>query len=108
MQFLSHDIPLFDGIISDLFPGVQLPKSDYIHLANAIKNNLVKANLQSVPWFINKIIQVKNVLFYLCNWLHDDFDHCAKRCATYLDLCVPKAVCNLPRPVCTQSGVQLT
>jgi dynein heavy chain len=57
-QFLSHDIPLFEGIISDLFPGVTLPKPDYGALEQAVRENIAQAQLQAVPWFIEKIIQV--------------------------------------------------
>jgi len=57
-KFLAHDIPLFEGIISDLFPDVQLPKSDYDALEDALLAVIAMQNLQPVPWFIEKIIQV--------------------------------------------------
>ncbi|XP_041348477.1 dynein heavy chain 3, axonemal-like isoform X2 [Gigantopelta aegis] len=61
-KFLSHDIPLFEAIISDLFPGVALPSPDYALLKGALIANIIKRELQPVPWFIEKIIQIYDMI----------------------------------------------
>ncbi|XP_042293782.1 dynein axonemal heavy chain 3 [Sceloporus undulatus] len=61
-KFLAQDVPLFQGIISDLFPGVILPKPDYELFIHALNDNIEKMNLQPVPWFLGKIIQIYEMM----------------------------------------------
>ena len=57
-KFLEHDLPLFAGILSDLFPGVEVPYVDYGVLQKSIEDTLDSFGLQKKPSFISKIIQV--------------------------------------------------
>ena len=61
-KFLAHDIPLFNGIISDLFPGVELPKADYTDFLNAVDEVCQKTNLQPVQFFNDKVIQMYEMM----------------------------------------------
>jgi hypothetical protein len=59
---LSHDIPLFNGIMSDLFPGIKLPEADYRVFLNAMQRVAEKKNLQFVEFFKEKIIQTYEMM----------------------------------------------
>jgi dynein heavy chain len=59
---LSHDIPLFNGITSDLFPVVTLPEADYILFLEAMETICAKKNIQFVEFFKEKIIQTYEMM----------------------------------------------
>jgi dynein heavy chain len=58
-KFLADDIPLFQAIILDLFPGVEIPPNDYGEFMVSMQEELTLAHLQHVPGIMNKIIQVQ-------------------------------------------------
>nr|KAJ3421411.1 Dynein heavy chain 1, axonemal [Polyrhizophydium stewartii] len=57
-KFLAEDVPLFNGIISDLFPGVEQPKIDYGELLKSLHSTCEKMGLQPQESFIAKCIQL--------------------------------------------------
>lgn len=61
-KFLAQDVPLFNGIYSDLFPGIELPKPDRDELIELLKVNLGKRNLQATQWYIEKIVQIYEMI----------------------------------------------
>nr|XP_037859690.1 dynein heavy chain 12, axonemal isoform X4 [Chlorocebus sabaeus] len=61
-KFLSHDIPLFNGITSDLFPGIKLPEADYHEFLECAHEACNVHNLQPVKFFLEKIIQTYEMM----------------------------------------------
>jgi dynein heavy chain len=57
-KFTSADLPLFMGIIGDLFPGVEPPPSNTGNLVTAMKEIAVKNGLQPIDSFCAKTVQL--------------------------------------------------
>ncbi len=61
-KFLKDDLPLFENIILDLFPGIDRPEVQYGDLIESIHNSCKHFNLQSQEVFIGKVIQLYDTI----------------------------------------------
>lgn len=61
-KFLAHDLPLFAGILSDLFPGIKRPAFDYGPLLVSLKSCIAKKNLQPIEVFLLKNIELYEMI----------------------------------------------
>uniref|UniRef100_A0A4W6DYT1 Dynein axonemal heavy chain 12 n=1 Tax=Lates calcarifer TaxID=8187 RepID=A0A4W6DYT1_LATCA len=61
-KFLSHDIPLFNGITSDLFPGISLPEADYQLFLETAAECCKNHNVQPTEVFLEKMIQTYEMM----------------------------------------------
>jgi len=57
-RFLAPDLPLFDGIIGDLYPGLVVPPVDYGQLQSASEEACTRAGLQVIDKFVTKVIEL--------------------------------------------------
>jgi len=61
-KFLSIDLPLFKAITIDLFPDTKIPEIDIKKLTECLHKVIDQRGLQSVDYFIEKIIQIYQMI----------------------------------------------
>uniref|UniRef100_A0A1I8MW68 Dynein axonemal heavy chain 2 n=1 Tax=Musca domestica TaxID=7370 RepID=A0A1I8MW68_MUSDO len=57
-RLTANDLPLFNGIMSDIFPGVEVPLIDYSDFQTAIEDELLANGLQVIPSAVKKVIEL--------------------------------------------------
>jgi len=57
-KLVFQDLPLFLALLGDLFPGVEQPPEIVGDLRKAIEAELLEMNMQIVPEYVDKIIQI--------------------------------------------------
>ena len=60
-KFVKDDLPLFHALIKDLFPTLEVQPVSYGALQTQIEDSVIKLNLQKVPGFILKVLQLYEV-----------------------------------------------
>eukprot|EP00949_MAST-11_sp_MAST-11-sp1_P001615 g1615.t1 len=61
-KFLAPDVPLFEGIVSDLFPGVELPTVERGIMDEVLRETIKANGLQQTEYFMGKVYQIYEMM----------------------------------------------
>ncbi len=79
-KFLSFDIPLFNGIVGDLFPSVVLPTMDRVYMIKAMRKACYDMGLQPTGPFIKKVTQIYEMLVVRHGFMIVGLPYAGKTC----------------------------
>ena len=57
-KFVFEDVPLFLGLIADLFPGLDVPRVRYPNFNDAVEAVLTENNYIMLPQQVDKVVQL--------------------------------------------------
>ena len=61
-KFIFEDVPLFLGLISDLFPGLDCPRIRYPQFNDAVESSLLEKDYQVLEQQVDKVVQLYEVM----------------------------------------------
>ncbi|KAL6424720.1 hypothetical protein ACFW04_009998 [Cataglyphis niger] len=91
-KFLVHDLPLFEGIASDLFPGIVLPTPDYTHIDACTRDACIAANLQCTDYLLQKIHEIYEMMIVRHGFMIVGFPGLMNEHAVEITVINPKAI----------------
>ncbi|BFZ18669.1 hypothetical protein BsWGS_21707 [Bradybaena similaris] len=57
-KFVFEDVPLFLGLIGDLFPGLDCPRVRYLNFNDAVEQALQESGYMLIPHQVDKVVQM--------------------------------------------------
>ncbi|XP_074778161.1 dynein axonemal heavy chain 17 [Athene noctua] len=61
-KIVTDDLPVFMGLIADLFPGLAIPRSRDLNLEKVIRQSVLELKLQAEESFVLKVVQLEELL----------------------------------------------
>ncbi|XP_039595259.1 dynein heavy chain 9, axonemal [Polypterus senegalus] len=61
-KIVTDDMPVFMGLIGDLFPAVEVPRKRDLDFEKVVKNSILELKLQAEDNFVLKVVQLEELL----------------------------------------------